>query len=163
MFTVDLLHEIELGVWKSLLTHLVRILFGLGADVVAKFNHRFVFSRIYAQKSSHMCQRFRQVPTFCNSTIRKFSNDVASLSRLAARDFEDILQVSRKVLIPVTIRYLTPPLSSVVFPFLKACCPSRLTLKCSNFCSLFHIGTRLQNFDNTRPILLPNSATSQYN
>ncbi|KAG9120429.1 hypothetical protein FRC07_004081 [Ceratobasidium sp. 392] len=75
MFTVDLLHEIELGVWKSLLTHLLRILHGCGSNAVAKFN-----------------QRFRQVPTFSNSTIRKFSEDVASLKRLAARDFEDILQ-----------------------------------------------------------------------
>jgi hypothetical protein len=40
MFTVDLLHEIELGVWKSLLTHLIQILFACGADVVATFNHR---------------------------------------------------------------------------------------------------------------------------
>ncbi|KAG9093781.1 hypothetical protein FRC06_011376 [Ceratobasidium sp. 370] len=36
-------------------------------------------------------ESFRNVPTF-GSTIRKFSQDVASMSRLAARDFEDILQ-----------------------------------------------------------------------
>ncbi|QRW12580.1 colossin-A [Ceratobasidium sp. AG-Ba] len=47
-----------------------------GSDTVAEFN-----------------RRFRLVPTFSNSTIRKFSEDVASLKRLAARDFEDILQV----------------------------------------------------------------------
>ncbi|KAG8679254.1 hypothetical protein FRC09_019100, partial [Ceratobasidium sp. 395] len=76
IFVVDLLHEIELGVWKSLLTHLLRIIHGRGADIVAEFN-----------------RRFRLVPTFSNSTIRKFSEDVASLKRLAARDFEDILQV----------------------------------------------------------------------
>ncbi|CAE6538191.1 unnamed protein product [Rhizoctonia solani] len=93
MFVVDLLHEIELGVWKSLLTHLIRILFGCGADVIAKFNHRF-----------------RQVPTFCNSTIRKFSDDVASLSRLAARDFEDILQCC----IPVFKGLLPEPLDTQV-------------------------------------------------
>ncbi|KAG9103428.1 hypothetical protein FRC06_010846 [Ceratobasidium sp. 370] len=76
IFVFDLLHEIELGVWKSLFQHLVRILYGCGPDIVAEFN-----------------RRFRQVPTFCNSTIRKFSEDVASMKRLAARDFEDILQV----------------------------------------------------------------------
>ncbi|KAF8599346.1 hypothetical protein BDV93DRAFT_449512, partial [Ceratobasidium sp. AG-I] len=73
---VDQLHEIELGVWKSLFRHLVRILHSgdtLGL-AVSKFN-----------------QRFRSVPTF-GSTIRKFSKDVASMGRLAARDFEDILQ-----------------------------------------------------------------------
>jgi hypothetical protein len=37
-------------------------------------------------------RRFRAVPTF-GSTIRLFSEDVASMGRLAARDFEDILQV----------------------------------------------------------------------
>ncbi|KAG8768938.1 hypothetical protein FRC12_005262 [Ceratobasidium sp. 428] len=75
MFVVDLLHEIELGVWKSLLVHLIRILHGCGSNTVAEFN-----------------RRFRSVPTFCNSTICKFSEDVASLKRLAARDLEDILQ-----------------------------------------------------------------------
>ncbi|KAG9121662.1 hypothetical protein FRC07_002303 [Ceratobasidium sp. 392] len=75
IFVVDLLHEIELGVWKLLLTHLLRILHSQGSNVVAEFN-----------------KRFREVPTFSNSTIRKFSEDVASLKRLAARDLEDILQ-----------------------------------------------------------------------
>ncbi|KAF9643158.1 hypothetical protein BDM02DRAFT_3104797 [Thelephora ganbajun] len=38
-----------------------------------------------------MC-RFRQVPTFSLDTIRKFSNNVSAMKKLAARDFEDILQ-----------------------------------------------------------------------
>ncbi|KAG8741835.1 hypothetical protein FRC12_015532, partial [Ceratobasidium sp. 428] len=75
IFVVDLLHEVELGVWKSLLTHLIRILYSCGSETIAEFN-----------------RRFRLVPTFSNSTIRKFSEDVASLKRLAARDFEDVLQ-----------------------------------------------------------------------
>jgi hypothetical protein len=37
--------------------------------------------------------RFRQVPTFGNGVIRKFSNNTSEMKRLAARDFEDILQV----------------------------------------------------------------------
>jgi hypothetical protein len=42
MFVVDLLHEVELGVWKSLFTHLVCILYepDCGNEVVAEFNHR---------------------------------------------------------------------------------------------------------------------------
>ncbi|KAG8741331.1 hypothetical protein FRC10_002993 [Ceratobasidium sp. 414] len=89
MFVVDLLHEVELGVWKSLFMHLVRILYMRGPDTVVEFN-----------------RRFRLVPTFCNSTIRKFSEDVASMKRLAARDFEDILQCCISVfkgLLPDTI------------------------------------------------------------
>lgn len=36
---------------------------------------------------------FRQIPTFGKDTIRRFSTNISELKRLAARDFEDILQV----------------------------------------------------------------------
>ena len=36
---------------------------------------------------------YRDVPPFGRDTIRKFSNNVSGLKRLAARDFEDLLQV----------------------------------------------------------------------
>ena len=37
--------------------------------------------------------RYRLVPTFGCNTIRKFSDNVSGLTKLAARDFEDLLQV----------------------------------------------------------------------
>ena len=36
---------------------------------------------------------FRQLPTFGADIIRRFSNNVSELKKLAARDYEDILQV----------------------------------------------------------------------
>ncbi|KAF9455659.1 hypothetical protein BDZ94DRAFT_1139764, partial [Collybia nuda] len=36
--------------------------------------------------------RFRQIPTFGIDTNRRFSNNVSQLKKLAARDYEDILQ-----------------------------------------------------------------------
>ncbi|KAG5652335.1 hypothetical protein H0H81_005403 [Sphagnurus paluster] len=39
-----------------------------------------------------MNRRYRQVPTFGHSTIRRFSDNVASLKKLAARNYEDLLQ-----------------------------------------------------------------------
>ncbi|KIJ48727.1 hypothetical protein M422DRAFT_247583 [Sphaerobolus stellatus SS14] len=63
MFTVDLLHEVELGVWKSILIHLVRLMETLGAGTVEEFNRRF-----------------------------------NALKKLAARDFEDLLQCAWPVL-----------------------------------------------------------------
>ncbi|KAF8760115.1 hypothetical protein RHS01_02138 [Rhizoctonia solani] len=75
-FVVDQLHEIELGVWKSLFQHLIRLLHLGGSRTIVEFN-----------------KRFRSVSTF-GSTIRMFSDDVASMGRLAARDFEDILQTT---------------------------------------------------------------------
>lgn len=38
--------------------------------------------------------RYRAVPTFGLSTIRHFTDNTAAMRKLAARDFEDILQVS---------------------------------------------------------------------
>ncbi|KAH7924391.1 hypothetical protein BV22DRAFT_1195981 [Leucogyrophana mollusca] len=75
LLVVDLMHEFELGVWKAVLAHLIRILFSIGSHAVHEFN-----------------ERFRSMPTFGRSTIRRFARNVADLTRLAARDYEDILQ-----------------------------------------------------------------------
>ncbi|KAI0668987.1 hypothetical protein C8Q78DRAFT_933009, partial [Trametes maxima] len=72
---VDQLHEFELGVWKAVFTHLVRILETQGPDVVNELN-----------------KRFREVPSFAWTTIRKFADNVCEMKRMAARDFEDTLQ-----------------------------------------------------------------------
>lgn len=40
LFVVDLMHEFELGVWKAVFTHLVRILHTQGADIIAEFDRR---------------------------------------------------------------------------------------------------------------------------
>jgi hypothetical protein len=40
MLVVDLLHEFELGVWKAVLTHLIRILYARGEDRIQAFNKR---------------------------------------------------------------------------------------------------------------------------
>lgn len=70
------MHEFELGIWKALFTHLVRILVSHGDGTIQEFN-----------------RRYRQVPTFGRSTIRRFSEDASGMKKLAARNFEDLLQV----------------------------------------------------------------------
>jgi hypothetical protein len=40
MFVVDLLHEFELGVWKAVLTHLIRILYAVGNGAIICMNER---------------------------------------------------------------------------------------------------------------------------
>jgi hypothetical protein len=43
IFVVDLLHEFEIGVWKSILTHLIRMLYaipGKGVGLVALLDDR---------------------------------------------------------------------------------------------------------------------------
>ncbi|KDQ51293.1 hypothetical protein JAAARDRAFT_199318 [Jaapia argillacea MUCL 33604] len=75
MLVVDLMHEFELGVWKVVFAHLIRILEAADATLVLELN-----------------RRFRLVPIFGKSTIRRFCENVSEMKKLAARDFEDILQ-----------------------------------------------------------------------
>ncbi|KAH9898500.1 hypothetical protein C8Q73DRAFT_773146 [Cubamyces lactineus] len=71
LFVPDLLHEFELGVWKSLFTHFLRLLHAAGNDTIQEFN-----------------KRFRQIPTYGRSTIRRFSANISDQGKLAARDYE---------------------------------------------------------------------------
>ncbi len=41
MLAVDLLHEFELGVWKAVFTHLMRILYAAGGDKIQTLNTRY--------------------------------------------------------------------------------------------------------------------------
>lgn len=95
MFVPDILHEFELGVWKATLTHLLRILHAEGRDRIQIFNSRFVLMLSIFVLNVHSMLRFRRVPTFGRDTIRQFDTNVSAMKRLAARDYEDILQVCR--------------------------------------------------------------------
>ncbi|KAG9121531.1 hypothetical protein FRC07_002470 [Ceratobasidium sp. 392] len=75
MLVPDLLHEVELGVWKSLFAHLIRMLHTCGPHAVAIFD-----------------SRFREIISYPPDTIRKFRHSVSGMKKLAGRDYEDILQ-----------------------------------------------------------------------
>ena len=76
MLVPDFMHEFELNIWKALFTHLVHILVSQGDSTIQEFN-----------------RWYRQVPTFGRSTIRHFSENASGMKKLAARNFEDLLQV----------------------------------------------------------------------
>ncbi|KAK7434388.1 hypothetical protein VKT23_020234 [Stygiomarasmius scandens] len=76
MFVPDVLHELELGVWKAVLIHLIRILFAYGSDTIQELD------------------TYRQVPTFGRDTIWKIRNNASAMKHLAAWEFEDMLQIS---------------------------------------------------------------------
>ncbi len=92
LLVVDQMHEFELGVWKALLTHLIRILNSLGNRKAQEFNARLVICADYTVPYLFL-DRFRLVPPFGRSTIRRITRNVSEMKQLAARDFEDILQV----------------------------------------------------------------------
>ncbi|KAG8952082.1 hypothetical protein FRC03_012273 [Tulasnella sp. 419] len=75
MLVNDFLHEFELGEWKALFTHLIRILYSQSNDLVHELD-----------------ARFRQIDPFGRDTIRPFHHNVSEMKKIGARDFEDILQ-----------------------------------------------------------------------
>lgn len=94
MLVVDLMHEFELGVWKSTFMHIIRVLCAAvpSGDAVVELNKRQALEAVcsaYAEAPN----RFRLIPAFGSDTIRRFSNNVSAMKQLAARDFEDLLQV----------------------------------------------------------------------
>ena len=97
MLVVDFMHEFELGIWKSFFTHLIRILYAAQPDgnLVETLNERYLFfvpdSNLSAQ--FYFCSRYRQISTFGSSMIHWFSNNASEMKKLAAWDFEDLLQV----------------------------------------------------------------------
>ncbi|KIY66228.1 hypothetical protein CYLTODRAFT_355360 [Cylindrobasidium torrendii FP15055 ss-10] len=72
---VDEMHEFELGEWKRLLAHLMRICRTLPPQKIQEVN-----------------ERFRKVPPFGRSTIRRIDANMSDMKQMAARDLEDALQ-----------------------------------------------------------------------
>lgn len=50
MLVVDLLHEFELGVWRALLVHLLRILHAMDLGSVHELDRRYVISFQYVAR-----------------------------------------------------------------------------------------------------------------
>ncbi|KIM56162.1 hypothetical protein SCLCIDRAFT_29860 [Scleroderma citrinum Foug A] len=86
MLVVDLLHEFELSVWKAIFMHLLHIL--------DSFKHG---------KLHEINRRYRQVPSFGRDTIRRFSRNSLEMKRMAAHNFEDLLQASKAATVPTEV------------------------------------------------------------
>ncbi|KAG8794779.1 hypothetical protein FRC12_021702 [Ceratobasidium sp. 428] len=132
---VDQLHEVELGVWKALFQHLIRLLHSVGPAAVTEFN-----------------RRFRAVPTFA-STIQLFADDVADMGRIAARDYEDILQYQCSIpafkgLLP---KICDEPAQTLLFLFAEWHGLAKLRLHTTDSLKIFKsittkLGTAIRNF-----------------
>ena len=89
MFVPDLLHEFELGVWKAVFTHLLRILYACGENKIQTLNSRYVVTGVGS--STKFFSSYRQITTYGRDTIRKFDTNVSAMKKLAAHDWEDLL------------------------------------------------------------------------
>ncbi|KAG2113778.1 uncharacterized protein F5147DRAFT_770419 [Suillus discolor] len=97
VLVVDLLHEFEIGVWKSLFIHLLCIIVAQDRSLVHVLDHRY-----------------RETAMFGQDTIRKFAANSSEMKQMAARNFEDLLQCS----IPVFDGLLPEPHNTIVLKLL---------------------------------------------
>ncbi|KAI6122721.1 hypothetical protein EDD16DRAFT_1691796 [Pisolithus croceorrhizus] len=75
MFTVDLLHKFELGVFKSVFRHLLRLLHAINLDAINILN-----------------AHFHEICSFGKGSIWQFSPDVSDIHHCIAWHFQNVLQ-----------------------------------------------------------------------
>lgn len=66
MLVIDLMHEFELGVWKALFIHLLRILNAKDPTLVHLLDQRYVI----CQSASYFCTHTRPMQLSASANIR---------------------------------------------------------------------------------------------
>jgi len=97
---VDVMHKFELGIWKALFSHIIRILYAAapGGRLVALLDERYShlssahITTLSPWLTTTYLNRYRQMPQF-SQVIQRFTNNISEMKKLAVRDFEDLLQV----------------------------------------------------------------------
>ncbi len=62
MLVPDVMHEVELGVWKAVFKHLVRVLIAAGGDGVQRLDQRYVSAIRCSCASAHALAASRASP-----------------------------------------------------------------------------------------------------
>lgn len=94
MLVVDLMHEVELGVWKAIFIHLLRILDSQDESLKHELDRRYVLLHLRFFRRLKIPYRFREIPPFGADGIRRILSNPSELKRMTAHDFEDLLQVN---------------------------------------------------------------------
>ena len=85
MLVVNIMHELELGIWKSLFTHLIQMLYTAapGGKLVVILDERCIkcLIHVYRIACNKLC-RFRQVPMF-GKTIHRFRDNASEMKKIA--------------------------------------------------------------------------------
>ena len=127
MFLPDLMHDFELGGWRALFIHLLRILDSIDSNLLTEVDRRYALHSP-PRHIDHPSHSYREIPPFGKDAIRKFPNSASQMKRLAARDLENLLQVRWGS--SDNGSYLTPP--SAQFQYSMVSCLSPITVELLN-------------------------------
>jgi hypothetical protein len=105
---------------------------------------RYLFNSQNLNYLTHF--RYRHVPTFGNGTIRKFHTNASAMKKLAARDFEDLLQVRKY---PFLSDFIDDDPPSAQFLSSRIYCPNLITTLFWIFFSFCPCGMHMQSSDYT--------------
>jgi hypothetical protein len=99
LFVPDLMHDFELGGWRALFIHILRILDSVDAKLLTEVDRRYVSPLSAAHTNLMMVmRRYREISAFGKDAIRRFPESVSEMKRLTARDLENLLQVRQSLL-----------------------------------------------------------------
>jgi hypothetical protein len=93
MLAVDLMHEVELGVWKAVFIHLLRVLDCQNESLKHELDRRQAWFEAQKVAGTDISIRFREIPPFGVDGIRKIRSNRSELKKMTAHDYEDMLQV----------------------------------------------------------------------
>ena len=93
MLVVDFMHEFELGVWKAVFIHLLRILDSHDENLKHELDRRYASLETQRLILMDHC-RYREIPSFGRDGIRKITTNRSELKKMTAHDYEDLLLVS---------------------------------------------------------------------
>jgi hypothetical protein len=92
MLVVDLMHKVELSVWKAVFIHLLRLLDCHDENLKHELDQRRALIEPLA--TWHwLSVRFREIPPFGTDGIRRITTNRSELKKMTAYDYEDTLQV----------------------------------------------------------------------
>jgi hypothetical protein len=95
MLLPDLMHEFELGVWRAIFIHLLRILQSVDESLLLELDRRWVEFWDIGCLEPNFQASYREIPSFGRDTIRRFAANCSEMKKMAAHDFENLLQVSK--------------------------------------------------------------------
>ena len=102
MFLPDFMHEVELGSWRTIFIHSLRIVEAHGGpNLIAELDRRCVVISIHLMNGvlthKHQLRQcsYRQIPSFGRDTVRRFCSNCSELKNMTAREYENLLQVFR--------------------------------------------------------------------
>lgn len=98
-FLIDHMHEFEMGRWRDVFVHLLRIITCFNPALINEIDRRYVVNwfLLVMFKLIHDVERYWAIPTFGKDTIRQFSRNSSDMKKITARDWEDLLQVQNSL------------------------------------------------------------------